>query len=168
MTFIKHTLVLSGVLIGLGASTSFAQENTISPAQTVSPAGQSAAPADGTMSPGSGSMSGTGLMRGEGSPYQLRASDLLGMDVINSSGEDIGEIDDLTVGEDGSIEAVLALGGVLGMGEKMVTISYDNMQFDEEREHLIVNITEEELENMDEFQYMEGEQRGREITPGMY
>jgi sporulation protein YlmC with PRC-barrel domain len=120
------------------------------------------------MSPGSGSISGTGLMRGEGSPYQLRASDLLGMDVINSSGEDIGEIDDLTVGEDGSIEAVLALGGVLGMGEKMVTIGYDNMQFDEEREHLIVNITEEELENMDEFQYMEGEQRGREITPGMY
>ena len=89
------------------------------------------------MSPGSGSMSGTGLMRGEGSPYQLRASNLLGMDVIDLSGEDTGEIDDLTVSEDGSIQVVLAPGGVSGMGEKMVAIVYDNMQFDKGREHLI-------------------------------
>jgi len=108
------------------------------------------------------------VLRGEGSPYQLRASDLLGMDVINRSGEEIGEIDDLTVGSDGTIRAVLALGGFLGMGEKMVTLGFDNMEFDDEREHLVVNITEEQLDSMDNFNYMPGENRGRDITPGMY
>lgn len=108
------------------------------------------------------------VLRGEDSPYQLRASDLLGMDVINTTGDEIGEIDDLTVSPDGSIQAVLALGGFLGMGEKMVTLGFDNMQFDDEREHLVVNVTEEELESMENFNYLEGENRGRDITPGKF
>lgn len=40
---------------------------------------------------------GIQLLRDESSPYRLRASDLLGMDVINRNGEEIGEIDDLDV-----------------------------------------------------------------------
>ena len=108
------------------------------------------------------------VLRGDDSPYQLRASDLLGMDVINQSGDELGEIDDLTVSPDGSIQAVLALGGFLGMGEKMVILGFDSMQFDDEREHLVVNMTEEQLESMEDFNYLEGENRGRDITPGKY
>lgn len=104
------------------------------------------------------------LMRSADSPYQLRASDLIGMDVINLQEEEIGEIDDLVVTADGELSAILALGGFLGMGEKMVTVNYEDMSLDGEREHLILDLTEEQIDEMQEFSYNDGEEAGAAIS----
>lgn len=164
------SLIFTGIITALSAGTAVAQSdaNSIDPAEPMEPSVEAIAPSTDDMTPADTEMTTNGLFRGEGSSYQFRASDLLGMDVINGSGDEIGEIDDLTVGDDGSIQAILALGGFLGLGEKMVTLNYENMQFDDEREHVVVDISEEELDGMDDFRYNEGEQRGRDITPGMY
>lgn len=91
------------------------------------------------------------------SPYQLRASDLLGMDVENFDGDEIGEVDDLIISGNNVPMAVISVGGVLGIGDKLVAIPYNELNFDSEREHVVYNATEEQLEALPEFNYLEGE-----------
>ncbi|HEY8555235.1 MAG TPA: PRC-barrel domain-containing protein [Burkholderiales bacterium] len=58
-----------------------------------------------------------------------RASELIGMTVVDSRGEEIGEIDDLVVSpEDGRIFAVLAIGGVIGIGERLISVPLEDLE----------------------------------------
>ena len=53
-----------------------------------------------------------------------RASELLGSDIYNDKGEKIGKLDDFIVGSNEEVSiAVLAVGGFLGMGSRMVAVS---------------------------------------------
>ena len=97
------------------------------------------------------------IERSADSPYQLRASDLLGMDVENMSGDEIGKIDDLIISGTNAPMAVISVGGVLGIGEKLVAIPYNELNFDSERKHVIYNTTEEQLGALPEFHYLKGE-----------
>jgi len=94
------------------------------------------------------------------------ASDLIGMRVHNSQieiennaivaddiraeWEDIGEINDLIVSTDGEVTAViLGVGGFLGMGERDVSVSMDEIRMintDGNDQLLVVTTTREELE----------------------
>ncbi len=59
-----------------------------------------------------------------------RATDLDGKDVYDTQGEDIGEITDVLVSEDGKVIAVLVgVGGFLGIGEKDVAVSMSALEF---------------------------------------
>lgn len=98
------------------------------------------------------------VYRIEGSPYSLRASDLIGRDVHNAKGEEIGEIDDLVVSRaDKSIQAVLEVGGVMGIGDKLIAMPYGDLRVSRDGEYVFVNATEEQLEARPEFNYNEGE-----------
>ena len=64
-------------------------------------------------------------MQGENT---ILADDLMGSNVYSASGESIGEIDDLIVNLDGSVEgAVIGVGGFLGIGEKWVAVKLDSL-----------------------------------------
>lgn len=64
-------------------------------------------------------------MQGENT---ILADDLMGSNVYSASGENIGEIDDLIVNLDGSVEgAVIGVGGFLGIGEKWVAVKLDSL-----------------------------------------
>ena len=103
------------------------------------------------------------IERPANSPYQLRASDLLGMDVENFNGDEIGEIDDLIISSDNTPTAVISVGGFLGLGDKLVAIPYNELKFDSEREDVVYNATEEQLKSLPEFNYLEGESTWSEI-----
>jgi hypothetical protein len=61
-----------------------------------------------------------------------RSSQIVGATVYNDRDERIGAVDDLIVGQDGTIaEAVLSVGGVLGLGAKLVAVPYDQLRFEE-------------------------------------
>jgi len=48
----------------------------------------------------------------------------------SQTGESIGEINDLIIGDDGRVKAVIVgVGGFLGMGEKNVAIAYDDLKW---------------------------------------
>ncbi|QFT58981.1 preprotein translocase subunit SecG [Sulfitobacter sp. THAF37] len=101
------------------------------------------------------------------------ASDLIGMRIYNSENEvdasqtvadgaetewdDIGEINDIIVASDGSVRAViLGVGGFLGIGERDVAISMDDITVltedgDMGDRFLVVSTTKEALESMPEF-----------------
>jgi hypothetical protein len=61
-----------------------------------------------------------------------RSSRIVGATVYNDRDERIGTVDDLIIGQDGRIsEAVLSVGGFLGIGAKLVAVPYGQLRFEE-------------------------------------
>ena len=56
-----------------------------------------------------------------------RATHLIGRAVANDRGQDIGKIDDLVVGRDKVLFAIIGVGGFLGVGEHLIAIPYNNL-----------------------------------------
>lgn len=83
---------------------------------------------------------------------QMPATDLLGAEVVNAEGESVAEIVDM-VKKPGSDEvlAVLSVGGFLGIGEKEVTMPLDRFEVDPDERIILSHVTEEELENLPEW-----------------
>ncbi|MEX0939643.1 MAG: PRC-barrel domain-containing protein [Pirellulales bacterium] len=86
-----------------------------------------------------------------------RASELIGTEVKNAQGEDLGEIHDLVVGmRSGRVRyAALSFGGFAGLGEKLFAIPFQGLQMatgeDDER-HYVLNIPMEQFENAQGFE----------------
>jgi sporulation protein YlmC with PRC-barrel domain len=87
-------------------------------------------------------------------PLIHRASALIGMEVQNSAGKDLGEIEDLAIdGHTGKIEyAALSFGGLGDVGDKLFAIPWDTIQVkqvgdaDEDNWVAVVNISQQTLE----------------------
>ena len=59
----------------------------------------------------------------------ILASDLVGMDITNDEGDEVGEVGELLVEEDGTVQYVIFdVGGFLGIGEKSVAVTWDEME----------------------------------------
>ena len=84
------------------------------------------------------------MFRTESDAQEIQASEFIGKRVFAAEGgvegdavegmqdgwEDVGEINDIILGRDGSVEAVLVdIGGFLGMGERQVALNMDQIQF---------------------------------------
>lgn len=81
------------------------------------------------LSAGSAATIEAGTAPSAGVVGDFRASQLVGVDVVNSSGETIGEINELLVARAGNIDGVIVdVGGFLGMGERPVLISWNDIQ----------------------------------------
>lgn len=75
--------------------------------------------------PGNG---GTGFLEALGDG-QLLGGDILGSTLVNTSDEEVGEIDELVIGRDGRLIAVVVgVGGMLGLGEKSVAVAWDELE----------------------------------------
>lgn len=88
---------------------------------------------------------------------KLTAEEINGSYVYGSNDETVGEIDNLMVGDDGKLtEAVINVGGFLGIGEKPVLVSFDDIQVlkseDGSDYRFYINSTKEQLEQMPEYQ----------------
>jgi len=85
------------------------------------------------------------------------ASNLIGESVYNGAGDDaesIGDINDLVIGPDGAIQAVvIGVGGFLGIGQKDVAIEYNLIEWaerDNDR-YAVVETTADALKAQEEF-----------------
>jgi hypothetical protein len=62
-------------------------------------------------------------------PGEVRASKLIGTSVKNAAGETIGDINEVVLGSDGKIAAVvIGVGGFLGMGEREVAVRFESLK----------------------------------------
>lgn len=60
---------------------------------------------------------------------KLEATEIIGMEVIGADGEEVGEVSEILIGDNGEVEAVLIdVGGFLGMNEKPVAVSFNELQ----------------------------------------
>ncbi len=87
--------------------------------------------------------------------HDARVSKLIGTDVVNAKGEDLGEIEDLVIDTtNGKIDyAVLSFGGFLGMGDKL--FAYPLTQFKpsaKDRGTLALNVYKDKLKGSPGFE----------------
>ncbi len=103
---------------------------------------------------------------------ELRTEDFVGTTVYGANEENVGEIGDVILSQDGKVDAVIIdVGGFLGMGEKEVAVGMDKLSFmsDEDGErYLYTNFTKEQLEAApayDEANYAANRDSMRLVVP---
>ena len=87
---------------------------------------------------------------------ELTADDITGKRLYGASGEDIGEVSDLVMGADGQTveQAVLDVGGFLGIGERKIAVPLDELQFVRNADgdvRIYIQATQEQLEAQPEY-----------------
>jgi hypothetical protein len=83
-----------------------------------------------------------------------RFSKLRGESVYNSTNEKIGSLDDLIVGKDRVLFAIIQVGGFLGIGSRLVAVPYTSLQISADGKRITLpNATKEQLQSLPEFHY---------------
>jgi putative membrane protein len=77
--------------------------------------------------------------------------EVLGASVVNAEGDEVAEIEDVVLGEGDKYYAILSVGGFLGIGDKKVAVPLDQLQLGEDEAYLMSAETEEQLEQMPEY-----------------
>jgi sporulation protein YlmC with PRC-barrel domain len=85
-----------------------------------------------------------------------RVSELIGRRVMNSSGQDLGEVEDVLAkaGRDQGPVVVLSIGGLLDVGDKWHAASLDELRIAPDNERLLLDKTKAELEAAPSFDYV--------------
>jgi hypothetical protein len=131
-------------LAGLMAVPAIAQDTTPAPTNKAPPAAtqpdkNATAPADAKMAAG-----------------QISVSKLLNESILNQANESIGDINDVILDNSGKVAAVVVgVGGFLGMGEKDVALSFDQLTFVTDNDGdltVTTNATKESLQAAPEYQ----------------
>lgn len=87
----------------------------------------------------------------------LTAEDLTGARVYGPGDEDVGEINELIMTEDGQIDrAIIDVGGFLGMGERSVAVTFDELQIVRSEDgndlRIYIDTSEEALKQQPEYE----------------
>jgi len=79
--------------------------------------------------------------------------DLIGEDVVNPQGEDLGDIDDFVIDLNSGrvLYAVLRHGGALGFGGKWFAVAPSAFKYNDKRDALILDVKEADLKNAQGF-----------------
>jgi len=98
----------------------------------------------------------------------MKAQELIGRDVVNAAGKEVGEIDDIVVNDrDRAIYAVVGVGGFLGLGEKDVAIPFNQLRLGADNVILMSEKGEGELKEMPSYKrgQWKSVERDRAIEP---
>jgi sporulation protein YlmC with PRC-barrel domain len=81
----------------------------------------------------------------------LGAEEIVGKTVVNQQGEEIGEVDDVVIDQASQQHlAVVDVGGFLGLGEKSVAVSFDQLHLADDG-RIRSDLTRETLESQPEY-----------------
>jgi sporulation protein YlmC with PRC-barrel domain len=70
---------------------------------------------------------------------EMRASKLIGIKVVNTANETIGDINEIVLGKDGNVAAVIVgVGGFLGMGEGEVAVNFKSIRMTRDQNNNLV------------------------------
>lgn len=87
----------------------------------------------------------------------IRANQIAGMKVVNSSGEDLGKVEDVVVdmGSGQVRYAAISFGGFLGVGDKLFAVPFRALKLrhnaGDKTHHFELNVTKETLERAQGF-----------------
>jgi sporulation protein YlmC with PRC-barrel domain len=109
---------------------------------------------------GAGGNQGLGKLDDKTRGATIRASQLMGQDIKNSNGDNVGEIKDLVIDGSGKVRyAAVTYGGFIGIGSKMFAVPFEAFQVrqnpndrnDRDDNVLTLNVTKEQLEGAQGF-----------------
>jgi hypothetical protein len=90
-------------------------------------------------------------------PDETRASKLIGTKVVNAANETIGDINEIVLGKDGKVAAmIIGVGGFLGMGEREVAVNFESLRMSRDSSGnlvLAVNATKDQLKGAPEWRW---------------
>jgi sporulation protein YlmC with PRC-barrel domain len=77
----------------------------------------------------------------------IRAKKVIGTDVKDPAGKSIGKVEDILLEKQSNniMYAVVGFGGFLGMGEKFHPLPWEVLNYDENQDAYVVNLTKEQL-----------------------
>jgi sporulation protein YlmC with PRC-barrel domain len=104
-----------------------------------------------TASGGDGTLLGTPIKNPDGS---INASQLVGLDIQDSEGDNIGEVGEVVISSNGKLEGVLVdVGGFLGMGTRHVLLNWKDIKLSGNGDEVkaVVNTTKENLKSLPEY-----------------
>ena len=79
---------------------------------------------------------------------------LIGQNIVNASGETVGEVESVVIDGAGNVKYVIAgVGGFLGLGEKHVALMWDELTITENGDRVMANVTKEQLEALPEHKF---------------
>lgn len=83
----------------------------------------------------------------------VKASEVTGVNVKNTAGENLGEINEIVIDKSlGRVSyVVLDFGGLLGFGNKFFAVPWKLFTYNEEKDCFIVNLDKERLKNAPGF-----------------
>jgi sporulation protein YlmC with PRC-barrel domain len=95
---------------------------------------------------------GPDLRRGPG-PQMMGADTLVGNDVYNHKGEDLGDVKEIMLDmRTGKVAyAVLSFGGFLGMGEKLFAVPWNALTLDTKNKRFVLTVEKERLKDAPGF-----------------
>ena len=82
-----------------------------------------------------------------------RASKIIGTDVLNRQGEDLGDIKELVLdpGTGDISYAVVSFGGVMGMGDKLFAVPWKALKLDTAKNNFVLDVDKERLKSAPGF-----------------
>lgn len=94
-----------------------------------------------------------GATRADSPPQLFGSSGLVGDDVYDQHGVQLGEIREIVLDmRSGRIGyAVLAFGGFLGLGERLLAVPWDALRLDTENRYLVLDVNRDVLEDAPAF-----------------
>ena len=70
---------------------------------------------------------------------EMQASKLIGTHVVNTANETVGTINEIVLGKDGKVHAlIIGVGGFLGMGERDVATGFNSIRIGRDRNNNLV------------------------------
>lgn len=89
-------------------------------------------------------------------PGQVRADTLIGSKVTNAADENVGDVTDLLLDEDGKVVGViLSVGGFLGIGDKHVAVNWEEIELQDQGEQVMISMTKEQISAAPAFETLE-------------
>src|SRR5581483_3243754 len=96
-----------------------------------------------------------GSFIGQQAAEEQLASNWIGQSIYNSADENLGDVNDLVIGKDGKVDAiVIGVGGFLGIGEKNVAVPFGAITVSTDANgklKLMLQATKEQLDAAPEF-----------------
>lgn len=146
-------------LVALGALTTL---STVAPALAQSNQGLgTATDANGVATTGPNGTSANAMLNADHNTtakvtadHQLRSSKMIGASIYDEKNNVIGSVDDilLSSNEHGP-NVVLSVGGVLGIGSKLVEVPYAHLKINNEGRIVLPGVTKESLKAMSSYRY---------------
>lgn len=137
-------LMLRGIVAAV-AALALAHATAMAETQSATETGTQPGMSPATTTQGQGQMQ-HGKQASGFSGKLVRANQVLGSDIYDAQGQDVGEINSLIVDQNGQItHAVLAAGGFLGIGEKLTPVPWQSISRDD-RDRFTLQIDKSKLQ----------------------
>ncbi|MGK2873101.1 MAG: PRC-barrel domain-containing protein [Alphaproteobacteria bacterium] len=111
----------------------------------------------------------TGATTNSVNPTQIKAEELVGKDLHNLAGDEIGEITAVIIDSNGKSAALIAsVGGFLGMGDHEVAIDWNDLRIRDGGKLIQTRMSKSELKALPEYEYKREEDRKTAFTDARY